>query len=100
LSVIRNSLLEEIDDKKYQSLFWLAFSETVRFVSYTRNSGFKLYRVLEEKRKFFHSDIFGLYFKNLDKILNTYIEIYLPLLKKRKFYFQSKEFSYEKKQNI
>ncbi len=78
LSVIRKSILEEIDNKKYQSLFWLAFSETVRFVSYTRNSEFKLYRMSEEKRKSFYPDVFELYFKNLDKILNTYIEIYLP----------------------
>ena len=49
LSVIRNSILEEIDNKKYQPLFWLAFSETVRFVSYTRNSEFKLYRMTEKK---------------------------------------------------
>ena len=96
LSVIRNSILEEIDNKKYQSLFWLAFSETVRFVSYTRNSEFKLYRMTEEKRKSFNPDVFALYFKNLDKILNTYIKIYLPLLKKQKFYFYSKEFMYEK----
>ncbi len=92
LSVIRNSILEEIDNTKYQYLFWLAFSETVRFVSYTRNSEFKLYRMPEEKRKSFHPDVFELYFKNLDKILNAYVEIYLPLLKKQKFYFHNKEF--------
>ncbi|MDE0118475.1 MAG: hypothetical protein OXM55_00510 [Bdellovibrionales bacterium] len=96
LSVIRNSILEEVDDKKYQSLFWLAFSETVRFVSYTRNSEFKLYRMTEEKRKSFYPDVFELYFKNLDKVLNTYIEIYLPLLKKQNFHFYSKEFTYKK----
>ena len=96
LSVIRNSILEKIDNKKYQSLFWLAFSETVRFVSYTRNSEFKLYRMSEEKRKSFHPDVFELYFKNLDKILNTYLEIYLPLLKKQKFHFHSRNFIYKK----
>ena len=96
LSVIRNSILEEIDNKKYQPLFWLAFSETVRFVSYTRNSEFKLYRMSEEKRKSFHPDVFELYFKNLDKILNTYIEIYLPLLKKQRFHFYSREFMCKK----
>ena len=46
----------------------------------------------EEKRKSFSPDVFDLYFKNLDKILNTYTEIYLPLLKKQKFYFYDKEF--------
>ncbi|MCZ0933404.1 MAG: modification methylase [Oligoflexia bacterium] len=96
LSVIRNSILEEVENEKYQALFWLAFSETVRFVSYTRNSEFKLYRMPEEKRKSFNPDTFDLFFKNLDKILNTYIKFYLPLLNKQKFYFYSKEFEYEK----
>ena len=96
LSVIRKSILEEVEDEKYQALFWLAFSETVRFVSYTRNSEFKLYRMPEEKRKSFNPDVFDLFFKNLDKILNTYIKFYLPLLKKQKFYFYSKEFKYKK----
>ena len=98
LSVIRHSILDEIPDKKYQSLFWLAFSETVRFVSYTRNNEFKLYRMTEEKRKSFKPDVLGLYFKNLGKILNIYVEVYLPLLKKQKFYFFNKEFIRSKKQ--
>ena len=97
LTIIRHSILKKVDNKKYQSLFWLAFSETVRFASYTRNGEFKLYRMPEEKRKSFHPDVFKLYFKNLDKILNTYVEIYLPLLKKQKFHFYNKEFMYEKK---
>ena len=68
LSVVRHAVLEEIDDKKYRPLFWLAFSETTRFVSYTRNNEFKLYRMPEDKRKSFNPDVFELYFKNLDKI--------------------------------
>ena len=92
LSVVRHSILEEVESKKYQPLFWLAFSETVRFASYTRNSEFKLYRMPKEKRKSFHPDVFDLYFKNLDKILNTYIEVYLPLLKKQKLHFHNREF--------
>ena len=96
LAVIRNAILEEIEDKRYQSLFWLAFSETARFVSYTRNSEFKLYRMPEEQRKSFQPDVFELYFKRLDKILTVYTEVYLPLLKEQKFYFFKKEFIYTK----
>ena len=96
LSVIRNAILEEIEDKKYQPLFWLAFSETVRFVSYTRNSEFKLYRMPEEKRKSFRPDVFELYFKRLDKVLTAYTKVYLPLLKKQKFSFFNRGFIYKK----
>ena len=95
LSIIKNTLLKKVDNKKYQPLFWLAFSETVRFASYTRNNEFKLYRMSEEKRKSFNPDVFNLYIKNLDKILNTYIEAYLPLLKSQKFRFYSREFRYK-----
>ncbi len=96
LSVIRKSILEEIDDKKYQNLFWLAFSKTVRFVSYTRNGEFKLYRMPEKKRKLFNPDVFEIYLKNVNKVLTTYINTYLPLLKKQKFYFYNKQFKCEK----
>ena len=96
LSIIRNAILKTVKDKKYQSLFWLAFSKTVRLVSYTRNNEFKLYRISEEKRKLFHPNVFELYFKNLDKTLNTYMKVYLPLLKKQKFYFYNREFTYKK----
>ncbi|MCY4321823.1 MAG: hypothetical protein OXC37_05440 [Bdellovibrionaceae bacterium] len=96
LSVIRKSILEEIIDKKYQALFWVAFSETVRFVSYTRNSEFKLYRMPEEKRKNFKPNVFDLYFKNLDKVLNIYINTYRPLIKSQNFKFFSNNFIYKK----
>lgn len=96
LSIIKNTLLKTVDNKKYQPLFWLAFSETVRFVSYTRNNEFKLYRMSEEKRKLFNPDVLNLYVKNLNRILNVYTETYWPLLKRQKFRFYNKEFMYKK----
>ena len=96
LAVIRKAIMEEVDNIKYQPLFWLAFSETVRFVSYTRNSEFKLYRMPKEKLLSFNPDVFAVYFKNLDKILQTYIKTYLPLLMQQKFYFYNQAFKYKK----
>ena len=96
LSIIKNTLLEKVDNKKYQSLFWLAFSETVRSASYTRDNEFKLYRMSEEKRKSFNPDVFNLYVKNLDRILDVYTETYWPLLKRQKFRFYNREFIYKK----
>ena len=95
LSIIRNSIIENVDSKKYQPLFWLAFSETVRFVSYTRNNEFKLYRISEEQRQSFNPNVIDLYLKNLNKILNIYTEAYLPLFKKQKFQFYNREFTYK-----
>ena len=95
LSVIRNAILEEVDNLQYRQLFWLAFSETVRFVSYTRNSEFKLYKMPAEKIKLFNPDVFELFFENLDKALKTYMEVYLPLIKKQKFHFYNRAFTYK-----
>ena len=95
LSVIRNAILEEVDNPQYRQLFWLAFSETVRFVSYTRNSEFKLYKMPAEKIKSFNPDVFELFFENLDKSLKTYMEVYLPLIKKQKFHFYNRAFTYK-----
>ena len=49
-----------IKDKKVQKFFLVAFSETVRESSLTRNSEFKLYRMSEKQRENFNPDVFGL----------------------------------------
>ena len=61
LNTIKHSILNEVDDNKYQNIFWVAFSETVRHVSYTRNNEFKLYRMEEEKRKAFNPKVFEIF---------------------------------------
>lgn len=47
LTVIKNSI-ELIEDQKIKNFFYVAFSETVRNVSNTRNSEYKLYRMNQE----------------------------------------------------
>ncbi len=98
LAVIRKTIIEEVSIKKYQALFWVAFSETVRFVSYTRNNEFKLYKMPQEKNASFKPNVKSIYFKTLNKVLQTYISFYLPLLKHQKFYFYNHAFTYHKSQ--
>src|SRR3989344_1254397 len=50
LATIKTAI-NEIKDKNIKDFFWVAFSETIRNVSNTRNGEFKLYRMSEEKLK-------------------------------------------------
>ncbi len=51
--------IDEIKDEKVQKFFLVAFSETVRESSLTRNSEFKLYRMSAKQRENFNPDVFG-----------------------------------------
>ena len=57
--------IRHIKDKALQNFIRVAFSETVREVSYTRNGEFKLYRMPENKLKDFTPDVLGIFGKKL-----------------------------------
>lgn len=52
--------IEEIKDEPVQAFFKVAFSETVRESSNTRNSEFKLYRYAADSLAKFNPDVFGI----------------------------------------
>ena len=51
--------INAVGDESIRNFFWVAFSETVRECSYTRNSEFKLYRMPAPKLVTFTPDVFG-----------------------------------------
>jgi hypothetical protein len=57
LAVIKN-YMEKIDHQDVQDFFKVAFSETVREVSLTRNGEFKLYRMTPKQIEKFNPDVF------------------------------------------
>jgi len=57
--------IRRVTDKALQNFILVAFSETVREVSYTRNGEFKLYRMPTNKLKDFKPDVFGIFSKKL-----------------------------------
>ena len=59
--------ISHIKDKTLQNFIRVAFSETVREVSYTRNGEFKLYRMPENKLKDFNPDVLGIFRKKLSR---------------------------------
>jgi len=58
LSILK-SWVNNLKDKDIQDFFKVVLSETIRKVSNTRNSEFKLYRMPEEKLKDFDPDVLG-----------------------------------------
>ncbi len=54
-------LIEEIDLQIYKEFFNICISETVREVSFTRNSEFKRYRMTEERISKFNPDVFRIF---------------------------------------
>lgn len=61
------SRISRVRDKAIQNFILVAFSETVREVSYTRNGEFKLYRMPTDKLKDFTPDVFGIFSKKLHR---------------------------------
>lgn len=59
LAVIKD-FISKISDHDVSNFFKVAFSETVRESSWTRNSEFKLFRMKPEQMKKFNPDVFGL----------------------------------------
>ncbi|OUD14276.1 hypothetical protein [Thioflexithrix psekupsensis] len=76
LAIIK-TFIDNIKDEKIKQFFWVAFSETIRESSLTRNSEFKLYRMPEKQRDKFNPDVFGMINSKLArnrKGLKDYIE--------------------------
>ena len=55
-----NYFIQQISEPDMQNFFKIAFSETVRESSWTRNSEFKLYRMTEKQRERFNPDVLGM----------------------------------------
>lgn len=66
LSFLLNNINEHIDSD-FQDFFTVALSETLREVSYTRNSEFKLYRMPKHKMEQHNPDTSGIFFNKLNR---------------------------------
>ncbi|MFX1588731.1 MAG: DNA methyltransferase [Promethearchaeota archaeon] len=66
LSIIKDSL-DKIDDLSIKNFFKVAFSETVREGSWTKNSEFKLLRMSPKQIEYFEPDVFGIMELKLSK---------------------------------
>lgn len=77
LAIIK-MFIKNIEEKNIQKFFLVAFSETVRESSLTRNSEFKLYRMSEKIREKFNPNVFEMMNLKLErnrKGLEKYLDI-------------------------
>jgi len=79
LAVIKE-YIEKIDNRDIQDFFKVAFSETVREVSLTKNSEFKLYRMSHKQIEKFNPDVLSIMIKKLIQNRNGMAE-YISLKK-------------------
>lgn len=80
LAIIKK-YIEDIDNVNIQNFFKVAFSETIREVSLTRNSEFKLYRMTKEQIEKFNPDVFPIMISKLSRNRNG-MEEYIHLKNK------------------
>lgn len=80
LQLIKNCILE-FTDSKLKTFYFAAFSETVRYVSNTRNNEFKLYRMAPENLEVWDPDVIEIFFRNLKRNLIGNNELYYELKK-------------------
>ncbi len=66
--------INNVQDEGIKNFFRVAFSETVREASLTRNGEFKLYRMPEKQIQKFEPDVFGLMFGKLLRNRNGYVK--------------------------
>ncbi|KOY76036.1 Modification methylase MvaI [Apilactobacillus kunkeei] len=70
LEIIKEQI-QKISDDEFREFFLLCFSSTCRYVSNTRNSEFKMYRIPPEKMESWKPDVFGKFFE----IVNRNVEL-------------------------
>ncbi len=90
LAIIKQ-FIDNISDENIRNFFYVAFSETVRESSYTRNSEFKLYRMPEKQRNNFNPDVFSLMINKLSRNKKGLIE-YIRIIKDKKVTSKIKDF--------
>lgn len=91
LSVVK-FYIDKIKEKDLRRLFYVAFSETTRECSYTRNGEFKLYRMKEKDREKFDPDVYDIYLNKLHSNVKNFEKYYYPLLNNSKIIIDFRHF--------
>lgn len=76
------SEIKKIKDKDVQDFFMVAFSETVRLASNTKNGEFKLVRMKKEKLDEFNPDVVGIFKKKVEINIAGMTDFYKDVDKK------------------
>lgn len=74
--VFIKNFISEIKNEKVRDFFKVAFSETIRESSWTRNGEFKLYRMSKKQMENFNPDVFSIMLKKLTKARKGLLDFY------------------------
>ncbi|WP_245944164.1 modification methylase [Helicobacter ganmani] len=88
------SYLKNLEDKSVQNLFILAFSETLRECSYTRNNEFKLFRMKDYEN--YKPNVYAIFTKNIESLVRDYLQFYQPKLQKISLHLSNTNFQNSK----
>jgi len=75
LSAIKKSI-KQTPDQKIKNFFMVAFSETVRLTSNTKNGEFKLVRIPRDKLENFNPDVYEIFKKKVESNIQSMAEFY------------------------
>lgn len=74
--------IKEIKERKIRDFFLVAFSETVRLASNTKNGEFKLVRIKKDKLKDYNPDVLGIFKKKVESNIKGMTEFYKDIVQK------------------
>lgn len=77
------SCIKNLSNRAMQNLFLLAFSETLREASYTRNNEFKLFRMKNYEE--YKPNVVEIFSKNLESLVGDYLTFYQPKIQDIRF---------------
>lgn len=84
------SCIKNLNNRVMQNLFLLAFSETLREASYTRNNEFKLFRMKNHEE--YKPNVVDIFSKNLESLVNDYLTFYQPKIQNIRFTMTNSSF--------
>lgn len=84
LQLIKKCILE-FEDEQLKNFYLATFSETVRYVSNTRNNEFKLYRMPPEKLKEWNPDVVNIFINHLKRNCEGNNSFYEEVSKSKNF---------------
>ena len=86
--------IKNLNNRAVQNLFLLAFSETLREASYTRNNEFKLFRMKNYEE--YKPNVLNIFSKNLETLVSDYLTFYQPKIRNISFTMTNSSFKKSK----
>lgn len=81
----------KIKHENIKNIFTIAFSETLREISYTRNNEFKLFRMKDFK--YYKPDVIAVFYRHTESVVQNYLNFYQRKVRNVDFILHNTHFS-------